>query len=69
LLTLKTNRQMAGQLGYLLFMCCVQAQALLQAAREKMRAEAVMVSAIAAGTQDFSWIDATLKRLGCEFED
>ena len=46
-----------------------QAQALLQAAREKMRAEAAMVSAIAAGTQDFSWIDATLKRLGCEFED
>jgi regulator of RNase E activity RraA len=46
-----------------------QAQDLLQAAREKMRAEAVMVSAIAAGTQDFSWIDSTLKRLGCEFED
>ncbi len=46
-----------------------QAQSLLLAAGEKMKVEAAMVAAIAAGTQDFSWIDATLKRLGCEIED
>ena len=46
-----------------------QSHSLLLAAREKMKAESAMVAAIAAGTQDFSWIDATLTRLGCEIED
>lgn len=43
--------------------------ALHDAAREKMRAEARMVADIRAGRYDASWIDASLARLGCRIED
>ncbi len=36
---------------------------------KKQEAEAQQMAAIAAGTNDRSWVDATLKRLGCSIED
>jgi RraA family protein len=41
------------------------AEALLAAAQAKSAAEQKTIAAIAAGTLDTSWIDATLKRIGC----
>lgn len=46
-----------------------QAAALLQTARDKQAAEAVMVAAIAGGTYEAPWIDATLARLDCFIEE
>lgn len=40
----------------------------LAATRQKMDAEAKTLRDIAAGTLDTSWIDATLRRIGCEPE-
>jgi RraA family protein len=40
---------------------------ILQAARNKMRAEKETLAQIASGRYDPGWIDASLKRLGCEF--
>lgn len=40
----------------------------LAATRQKMDAEAKTLREIAAGTLDTSWIDATLRRIGCEPE-
>jgi RraA family protein len=45
-----------------------EAQGLYDAASAKMAQEAKMVAAIAAGTNDVAWIDATLDRLGCSIE-
>jgi RraA family protein len=45
-----------------------QTAAVLKATQAKQAAEQTQLSAIAAGTSDRSWVDATLKRLGCEFE-
>lgn len=45
-----------------------QAEALLAAAIKKSTDEAATIAAIQAGTLDIAWIDATLKRLGCEME-
>lgn len=45
-----------------------RAEALLAAAQKKAADEAAMIAAIKAGTLDTAWIDATLKRLGCEIE-
>ena len=44
------------------------AQDLYEAATAKTAQEAVMVAAIRDGTNDTSWIDATLARLGCSTE-
>ena len=44
------------------------AEALLQAARQKQAIEARMVTGIADGSYDRSWVDATLTRLGCHIE-
>jgi len=44
------------------------AEAVLRAATEKMAAEAKTTAAIAEGRLDISWIDATLKRIGCDPE-
>jgi regulator of RNase E activity RraA len=44
-------------------------ESVLDAARKKSEAEAATVAAIAAGQVDTAWIDATLKRLGCEIDD
>ena len=44
------------------------AEALLQAARQKQAIEARMVTGIADGSYDRSWVDATLARLGCPIE-
>lgn len=44
------------------------AEAVLRAATEKMAAEAKTMAAIAEGRLDISWIDATLKRIGCDPE-
>lgn len=41
------------------------AEALLGAARQKQQVEARMVAGIADGSYDRSWVDTTLKRLGC----
>ena len=45
-----------------------EAQALLDAANAKQVAEVKMIAGIKDGTYDASWIDATLKRLGCPIE-
>ncbi|RZM02006.1 MAG: RraA family protein, partial [Variovorax sp.] len=42
---------------------------LLAAAHQKQEAETVMVAAIADGTYDRSWVDATLTKLGCFVEE
>ena len=44
------------------------AEELLAATRKKMDAEKKMLADIAAGQLDTSWIDATLKRIGCNTE-
>jgi RraA family protein len=43
-----------------------QAEEILVAARAKVAAEEKTLKDIAAGTLDTSWIDATLKRIGCD---
>ncbi len=45
-----------------------QAEALLAATHQKMEAEKKMLADIAAGKLETSWIDATLKRIGCNTE-
>lgn len=44
------------------------AEEILAATRKKMELERRMLADIAAGTLDTSWIDATLKRIGCNTE-
>ena len=44
------------------------AEAVLAATHQKMDAEKKMLADIAAGTLDTAWIDATLKRIGCNTE-
>lgn len=44
------------------------AEAVLAATHKKMEAEKKMLADIAAGKLDTSWIDATLKRIGCSTE-
>jgi RraA family protein len=44
------------------------AEEILAATRKKMELEKKMLADIAAGTLDTSWIDATLKRIGCNTE-
>ncbi|HEY4254628.1 MAG TPA: RraA family protein [Roseomonas sp.] len=43
-----------------------EAEAILAATRAKHAAEEKQMAAIAAGTADRAWVDASLKRLGCE---
>lgn len=43
-------------------------EAVYKAANAKQQAEAKQIAAINAGTSDRSWVDASLKRLGCEIE-
>jgi regulator of RNase E activity RraA len=43
-----------------------EAEAILAATRAKHAAEEKQMAAIEAGTADRSWVDASLKRLGCE---
>ncbi len=43
-----------------------EAEAILAAAEAKQAAEQKQVAAIAAGTHDAAWVDAALRRLGCE---
>ncbi|MGE4241238.1 RraA family protein [Ramlibacter sp.] len=45
-----------------------EAEALLAATHRKMEAEKKMMADIAAGTLDKSWIDETLRRIGCNTE-
>lgn len=45
-----------------------QVDAVHKAACAKQAAEAVQMAAIKAGTIDRSWVEATLRRLGCEIE-
>lgn len=44
------------------------AEAILASTLQKGEAEKVMLAEIAAGTLDTAWVDATLKRLGCNTE-
>jgi regulator of RNase E activity RraA len=43
------------------------AEQVLNAARAQKKKEEATLAAIAAGTVDRKWVDATLKQLGCEF--
>ncbi len=43
-------------------------QSVLEATLQKMDAEKKMLADIAAGTLDIAWIDATLRRIGCNPE-
>ena len=45
-----------------------EAEAVLAATHKKMEAEKKMLADIAAGQLDTAWIDATLKRIGCNTE-
>jgi regulator of RNase E activity RraA len=45
------------------------AEAVIAAAERKQAAEADQMAAIAAGTVDRTWVDAALRRLGCEMPD
>jgi len=45
-----------------------EVEAVLAATRQKMEAEKKMLADIAAGRLDTAWIDATLKRIGCNTE-
>jgi RraA family protein len=45
-----------------------QVETVLAATEKKQAAEADQIKAIKAGTVDRSWVDAALKRLGCEIE-
>ena len=45
-----------------------EAESLLAATHKKMEAEKVTMADIAAGKLDTSWVDATLKRIGCPTE-
>lgn len=50
-------------------MLCVpfdDAAAILEAARKKADAEAQTLRDIAAGKLDTSWVDAALRRIGCD---
>ncbi|WP_353236531.1 RraA family protein [Diaphorobacter ruginosibacter] len=45
------------------------AAALLKATQAKQEAEKKMIAGIANGTYDGSWVDATLRRIGCHIEE
>jgi len=45
------------------------AEAILKKTQAKQAAENAQMAAIHAGTNDRSWVDATLRRLGCEFPE
>jgi RraA family protein len=57
-----------GDADGLLCVPYAHAEELLTATRKKMDIEAQMLADIAAGQLDTSWIDATLKRIGCNTE-
>lgn len=57
-----------GDLDGLLSIPCAHAANILAAVHAKMEQEAHAMAAIAAGTLDTSWIDTTLRRLGCNPE-
>ena len=59
---------MLGDADGLLCVPFDEAQALLAATHKKMAAEKQMLSDIAAGTLDTAWIDAALRRMGCDPE-
>ena len=40
-----------------------------EAAAAKQAAEAVQMAEILAGTSDRSWVEASLRRLGCDIEE
>ncbi|WP_210402047.1 RraA family protein [Pseudotabrizicola formosa] len=46
-----------------------QAEAILRKTEAKQAAESAQMAAIVAGTNDRSWVDATLRRLGCEIPE
>jgi RraA family protein len=59
---------MVGDADGLLCIPFDDVDALLVATHQKMDAEAQMMRDIAAGTLDTAWVDATLRRLGCNTE-
>jgi regulator of RNase E activity RraA len=46
-----------------------EVDAIFRAAKAKQESEVRQAVAIEAGTSDRTWVDETLKRLGCEFAD
>ncbi|MGX1013694.1 regulator of RNase E activity RraA [Bradyrhizobium japonicum] len=44
-------------------------RAVIEAAEAKQSAETKQMAAIEAGTLDRSWVDASLRRLGCEMPE
>ena len=59
---------MVGDADGLLCVPFDEAADLLAATRSKMELEKKILADIAAGTLDIGWIDATLKRIGCNTE-
>jgi len=59
---------MLGDADGLLCVPFDEAEALLAATHKKMAAEKQMLADIAAGTLDTAWIDAALRRMGCDPE-
>lgn len=54
-----------GDADGLLCVPVAEAESILLAARKKVEAEKQTLIDIAAGQLDTSWVDATLKRIGC----
>ncbi|SUB02407.1 4-hydroxy-2-oxoglutarate aldolase [Pannonibacter phragmitetus] len=60
---------MLGDSDGVLCVPLADAQAILSRTQAKQDAEAKQMQAIAAGTNDRTWVDATLKKLGCAFPE
>ncbi|WP_430511250.1 RraA family protein [Pannonibacter phragmitetus] len=60
---------MLGDSDGVLCVPLADAQAILSRTQAKQDAEARQMQAIAAGTNDRTWVDATLKKLGCAFPE
>lgn len=67
-MVIEPGDMMVGDADGLLCIPFADVDAILEATRKKMDIEAQMLRDIAAGTLDTSWVDATLRRIGCNPE-
>jgi RraA family protein len=67
-MVIEPGDMMVGDADGLLCIPFADVDAILEATRKKMEIEAQMLRDIAAGTLDTAWVDATLRRIGCNPE-
>jgi RraA family protein len=67
-MVIEPGDMMVGDADGLLCIPFADVDAILEATRKKMDIEAQMLRDIAAGTLDTAWVDATLRRIGCNPE-